>query len=367
MKGWLILSKFFIVIYVAVISTEMNILNVATIVLFLLCYLALNILIYIIKDKKMIKIIAAISLAALLIGVQWVNSVFILLLPINLFEVIYLNKMKQWIGASLAAFPLFLLQNIILKEYLVVAMLSYVICNICYMYKIKIKKLTYENDSLKEKNYLLNKNLIKDIEYESQIKYMSQLEERNKIAQEIHDNIGHTISGSLMQLEAAKIIMQKDKEKSRKMLQNTIDVLREGMENIRATLRNVKPPSEQLGINKLKLILKQYEINSEIKANLYYDGELKEISHTQWKVINESVKEALTNTMKYAKASEIKVKIQTLNKLIKVEIKDNGIGSLKINKGLGMRGIEERCENINGKVIVDGSNGFSVILLLPIE
>jgi signal transduction histidine kinase len=100
---------------------------------------------------------------------------------------------------------------------------------------------------------------------------------------------------------------------------------------------------------------------------LYYNGELKEISNIQWNIINRSVKEALTNTTKYAKASEVKVKIQILNKLIKVEIKDNGIGNLTINKGLGLRGIEERCENISGKVIVDGSDGFSVILLLPTQ
>lgn len=106
--------------------------------------------------------------------------------------------------------------------------------------------------------------------------YTSQLEERNKIAQEIYDNIGHTISASLMQLEAAKFVMEKDINKGREMIQNTIEVLRDGMESIRATLRNIKPPSEQIGINKLKLILNQYEMSNKIKANLYYHGELKE-------------------------------------------------------------------------------------------
>lgn len=367
MDEWLILSKFFIVVYVAAISISINIDNLSVIVLCLLLYLSLNISMYIMKDKKYIKIISFISMGVSILGGKWFSSVLILLMPINLFEFMNLNNIKREIALLLCVIPLFFLQNTILKEYLLIAALSYVICSICYIFKMKIIKLINENDFLKENNYLLKKNIIKDTEYENQLMYTSQLEERNKIAQEIHDNIGHTISGSLMQLEAAKFIMEKDKNKAREMIQNTIDVLREGMESIRATLRNIKPPSEQMGINKLKLILNQYEISSKIKANLYYDGELRQISNIQWNAINRSVKEALTNTMKYAQASEVKVKIQILNKIIKVEIKDNGIGNLTINKGLGLRGIEERCENINGKVIVDGSDSFSVILLLPME
>ncbi|MBZ9688965.1 histidine kinase dimerization/phosphoacceptor domain-containing protein [Clostridium estertheticum] len=71
---------------------------------------------------------------------------------------------------------------------------------------------------------------------------MSQLEERNKIAQEIHDNIGHTLSGGIMQLEGAKLLLDIDLPKSKSMVQSTINVLREGMDNIRITLKNIKPP-----------------------------------------------------------------------------------------------------------------------------
>jgi len=58
--------------------------------------------------------------------------------------------------------------------------------------------------------------------------------------------------------------------------------------------------------------------------------------------------------------------VEVLNTLIKVEVKDDGIGCFRIEKGLGLSGIEERTMNLNGKVIFDGSSGFSVIILLPI-
>ncbi|WP_164958210.1 histidine kinase dimerization/phosphoacceptor domain-containing protein [Clostridium estertheticum] len=88
---------------------------------------------------------------------------------------------------------------------------------------------------------LFNK-LNKDEQFHKQYKYMSQLEERNKIAQEIHDNIGHTLSGGIMQLEGAKLLLDIDLPKSKSMVQSTINVLREGMDNIRITLKNIKPP-----------------------------------------------------------------------------------------------------------------------------
>jgi signal transduction histidine kinase len=138
------------------------------------------------------------------------------------------------------------------------------------------------------------------------------------------------------------------------------------MESVRLTLRNIKPPSEQIGINKLKLILNEFEVNSQIGTDILYIGDLNKISYNHWNIINSNIKEALTNILKYSKASKVKIKVQILNKLIKVEIVDNGIGSISIKKGIGIIGMEERCGNVNGKIIVDGSNGFSIIMLLPL-
>lgn len=70
---------------------------------------------------------------------------------------------------------------------------------------------------------------------------------------------------------------------------------------------------------------------------------------------------------------ELRRKIEDLyskldrNKVIKAEIKDDGIGAFHIKKGLGLKGMEERVAGVGGKVVFDGSKGFSVITLLPIE
>jgi signal transduction histidine kinase len=321
---------------------------------------------YIIKGKRAKKICLSLSLVMIMFFCIYVSPIFILLMPINIYEMIVELKASPLIGIIISLTLISIVNNEFIKDYILVASLSYIICNLYYNNFYNILKLREENYKLRKRNYELNKSLNKDAEYEMQIRYLSQIEERNKIAQEIHDNIGHTISGSLMQLEAIKFLLDRDLDKSKTLLQSTIDVLREGMESIRLTLRNIKPPSEQIGVNRLKLILHEFEVNSQIQISFFYNGDLNKISYNHWNIINSNVKEALTNILKYSKASQVKIKIQILNKYIKAEIKDNGIGNSSIKKGIGITGMEERCENVNGKLIVDGSEGFSIIMLLPI-
>src|SRR5699024_3041493 len=99
---------------------------------------------------------------------------------------------------------------------------------------------------------------------------------------------------------------------------------------------------------------------------LTYHGDMEQISVMQWKVIQENVTESLTNSLKHAIGStRIDVDIRTLNKLIRVEVRDNGQDADTLQKGLGIIGMEERTASIDGKIIVDGKNGFSVTTLLP--
>lgn len=366
MDGWLILIKFFIVLYVALSFLTDNIKDLRYIVLYLTIYMTINIVMYMFKDKKFNKYIIASPILIILFASYFISQLFMLLLPINLFEFLILYKLKPWIGIVINFILLFLMPVNISKEFMIVAFFSYSICFVIYNNLERIISLREENNTLREKNSTLTRSLSQDLDYQLQIKYTSQIEERNKIAQEIHDNIGHTISGSLMQLEAVKLIMGKDEEKARGMLQNTIDILREGMESIRSTLRNIKPPMQQLGINKLKLIASEFQLSSGMEVVLIYDNKIEKILHQHWKVINDNTREALTNSIKYSKASKIEIKIEVLNRFVKVEVKDDGKGSLNIKKGLGILGMEERCENMNGKLVVDGSDGFSIIMLLPI-
>ena len=166
-----------------------------------------------------------------------------------------------------------------------------------------ISTLKVDNEKLKEKNEALRGRLDMGVEYENQLKYLTQMEERNSLAQKIHDKVGHTIAGSLIQLEAAFLMLDKDQNMAREMLSNVVNHLKDGIESIRSTLRNIKPAPEQLGINRLKAMLDEFSVNNAIRTSLNYNGGLEPIIHTQWKIIMDNTREALTNTSKYGAAS----------------------------------------------------------------
>jgi signal transduction histidine kinase len=367
MDIWITLSKAALLVYCITYYIGVERQNYTETTLFILIYICLNISVYVLRGIRK-QLTALITSAGMIVFVAYTLApIYILLLPMNLYEIIGLYEGAAYLSIMAAALPLFLIGEPLWKEYLLVLIICLLFYTLAARAYKKIQQLHSEIDELRERNYRLNININKELEYGRQTKYMTQLEERNKISQEIHDHMGHTVAGSIMQLEAVKLLLRKDKDRAEQLIENIIEVLRVGMENIRATLRNIKPPSEQLGINRLKLLADEFQSNHNIKVNLIYTGDLDKVTYGQWKVIYDNTIEAMTNTLKYARASVITIKVEVLNKLIKSEVRDNGTGACKISKGLGLRGIEERSGNLGGKVIVDGSRGFSIIALFPIE
>ncbi|MBC8063174.1 MAG: two-component sensor histidine kinase [Clostridiaceae bacterium] len=369
MENWFVINKLMILIYISYRLVNINVsysANMLQVVLFLLFFVVLNMSKAIVQGRRYKLMFVFISVLELLFCCFFIDLAFIFLIPINIFELI-LHRLKWRYIFFVLALSTFLLNMNSLAEFIIISGLNFTGFYFVLNKENRINKLLKANESLKEKNNELTVDLDNQILFKHQIIYTSQLEERNKIAQEIHDKLGHSISGSLMQLEAAKLIMDIDSIKSKDIIGNTINVLRDGMESIRNTLKNIKPDQEQLGINKIKLLVKEFKNNGQINVGLFHSDNLDRISFLEWKVIYENIKEALTNIFKYSKAKNVKVDIKVLNKLIKIEIKDDGQGCNKIIKGLGLSGIEERTMNLNGKLIIDGSNGFSVIVLLPIE
>lgn len=231
-------------------------------------------------------------------------------------------------------------------------------------YEEKIKKLEKNNYELKDRNFHLEEIR----QEENKISYNSiqsvKIEERNNISQKLHDKIGHTLAGSIMQLEALKIILKSDEEKGFIILDSIINNLRDGMDDIRYTLKKLKPNVEELNINNLKVMIDDFSKKTNIKTYLNLEGDLDEINLIYWKNILECISEIFTNSMKYSNGDTINVNISVFNKIIRVHIKDNGNYTETIKKGMGLLGIEERIVNLGGNVYFNNEDGFSSLIIL---
>lgn len=228
----------------------------------------------------------------------------------------------------------------------------------------KIKAVEKINYNLREKIFNLEEN--KRLENKANYQNIEavKIEERNIISQKLHDKIGHVLAGSIMQLEALKIVIDNDREKGMIMLDGITNNLRDGMDDIRATLRKIKPENTEMGVNNLKLILDEFSREFKVENKITFEGDIGEINFVYWKVILDCVKESLTNIIKHSNADLLNIDISILNQIIRIHIKDNGSLSKDIKKGMGLLGIEERVVNVNGNVYFNNENGFSILIIL---
>jgi hypothetical protein len=148
------------------------------------------------------------------------------------------------------------------------------------------------------------------------------------------------------------VIFNKDEKKTKESLDLAIKNLRVGMDDIRMTLKSIRPQQEELGINRIKLILEEKTKNTKYNFKIKYNGDLESISVMVWILFIEAVKEISTNSIKYSKGDLIEVKLEVLNAIIKLEVKDNGVGEKNIKKGMGLSNLEDKVADEDDYIII---------------
>lgn len=250
--------------------------------------------------------------------------------------------------------------------------------------------------SMKQYEYFKNRSenvrafIISDItEYHEYIERTKQLsvvnqklaieKERNRIAQEVHDTIGHTLTmisslSRLSELEIRKFTnpdIDNDERlehigKLKKYVSETASLSLNGISELRVSINNIK------NSNTIKItteLQKLVEMVKEIEIDLCIQGEEKPEYSFAGNAIYESCRETITNCLKYSGAERMDIILKFLGTGVEMYIFDNGKGCEKINYGNGLSGIEERIKNIGGTVNFASSkdNGFNTIIKIPIK
>lgn len=336
-------------------------------ILLLLLYISLNVAISLVKSAFRMRLLLFFVIMLSLTGYWEGHSLFILLLPLALSEFAKSISVPVILPLLVSVIPLFYIDSQMRLFYIPLALFSVLIHEFYFSTRGKVQKLVESADSLRLERRRLLDRLHENNEFLKQSAYASRLEERNRLSQQIHDDIGHSITGSLIQMEAARTLLVANPEKADELLGNAIGITREGIESIRMTLKGMKPPVEQVGLSRLKLCMDEFTDRHGIRTVLVHKGKIDAVRPIHWKIIMENCTEAFTNSLKYAGGAPIHVELFVLNKLIRLTVRDSGKGTEVIKKGLGLTGMEERAASIAGKLIIDAQSGFSVTTLLPLD
>ena len=202
---------------------------------------------------------------------------------------------------------------------------------------------------IQEKLAIANRRLR---QYALTIENQATLQERNRIAREIHDSVGHSLTAQSIQLENAALFLGKNQEKAAYHLQQARQLGKDALQNVRqsvATLRNHPLKNRSLPVA-IEQLIQEFKHNSSIviafKINLSTPPSI-EITTAIYRI----VQEALTNISKHSGATQVHLILVEKNNRIYLQIKDNGQGfnPTENTTGFGLQGMRERTEALDGK------------------
>lgn len=222
-------------------------------------------------------------------------------------------------------------------------------------------------EQLRRSNYELEAARGRLIDYSKQIERITKLEERNRISRELHDSIGHNLTGILMQVDAAKQVMEIDQNKGMEILEAAYKNINTSIETVRQTVRDIRPSEYQTHKSSILDIISRFKEETGVNVEYKTSGIPYELYPSIEMVLYRNIQEALTNAVRHGGATSILVHIIYKNECTEVVIEDNGIGCSEIKKGLGLSGMEERLEIIGGSIEYETEKGFTIHMYIPGE
>ncbi len=182
--------------------------------------------------------------------------------------------------------------------------------------------------------------------------------ERNKIARELHDDLGQTLSMIRNKIELHKTNSEAtDYEQLNEALGNVIESTRQISQSLYPTFLKKLSTSEAL-----ERLMERTEQNTDLVCSSEISSIDPHINDDQKLHLYRIIQECINNTVKHAKATAIKLQLQAYGSEIVMEYKDNGVGisSKKKLQGMGMMSIAERIRIMNGTLELGSSKGFSM-------
>lgn len=206
--------------------------------------------------------------------------------------------------------------------------------------------------------------------YAAKVEELATIQERNRLAREIHDTLGHYLTVINVQLGAAAAVMEKNPEKARQALQKAQKLTQEGLIDVRQSVAALRAhPADLKPLPELLQELLTEIQNSGVQAELHIQGEARPVSPQVQHTLYRAVQEGLTNVRKYAQASQVQVWLtyQTDEK-VQLVVQDNGRGAENISGGFGLLGLRERVQLIGGQVEIQTApqQGLTLTVTLPI-
>ncbi len=194
--------------------------------------------------------------------------------------------------------------------------------------------------------------------------------ERTRIARELHDSIGHSLTTGNVHLEAAhKFLVRGNTERAERSLKRAKEATHTGLDELRSCVSLLREPREITSLT--ESIAELVESFPTEHYTLHYEqvGEERRMEAARQFTLFRATQEALTNIAKHSEATHVYVTLSYKKQSVEVEVRDDGIGAPQTlsSPGHGLKGLAERLQALDGELRTSSSpeQGFTLMALLP--
>ncbi len=235
-----------------------------------------------------------------------------------------------------------------------------------YLVKMQIR----EKEKQAHINTELEEAYKKLIEQSALAQKLTIEEERTRMAREIHDTLAHTLTNLIVQLEVCKKLSSADPSRLPTELEKAQELSRSGFNDVKRSIKALRPQAmeDKTFLASISSLINETTENTKVHISLTcsLSSDIKFPSQVEIALFR-AIQESITNSIRHGQPSEISISVKHDNNMVQVSIEDNGLGCSSIKKGYGMRGIRERIESLNGKVVFSSvyGRGFKTAILIP--
>jgi two-component system sensor histidine kinase DesK len=193
-----------------------------------------------------------------------------------------------------------------------------------------------------------------------EIEHLAKVAERERIARDLHDVLGHTLSVIILKSELAGKLMDRDPQRASNEIREVEQISRQALSEVRDAIRGYRTRSLDAELAQAKATLETAGVKTECQAAKITLPALHE------SVLTLAVREAVTNVVRHARANTCSLSLEQQNGSCLLKIKDDGRGSLQ-NEGNGLRGMRERVEMLGGTLQRNSRSGTTLTITLPLK
>lgn len=225
------------------------------------------------------------------------------------------------------------------------------------------------NEQLNRTNVELQRATVRLEQYARESEKMAETRERNRLAREIHDTLGHSLTGIITGIEACMALMDIAPDATKLQLKAIADVARQGITDVRRSVKALRPDALERADLASALTETIDDMRSATNVQIDYEcgTRLDCFNNDEEDIIYRIVQESITNSIRHGRATHIWIRITREYNLLRISIRDNGIGCVNVKKGFGLHHMDERLRMLNGSLSWDGTDGFTIEAQIPIR